>query len=376
MKKTAFFWGTCLALFCGAFAHGAEIEKIGEWSDPCTFLLSGSVEAGDAARVAELDSGSPGYGGTLCLSSPGGDFLEGLKLFDVLWERGMGTRVRAGDMCASACAIAWLGGSAREGTLGVQVAKRNIEPGAGLGFHAPYMVLPEGDYYPSEQVSDAYWIALQHAKGIYDIQLTHETGVFALNQYLYRQTIATPGFDMHWITTVGEAIMSDVLVQGLRAPEELKRRNLINFCEAAYLQHNELDVDNSTADTHLKALRSKSYTSEQVQQVSLNDQEYWAVRLYGHERRQYFCVLSDYNIGELLRYASSINTSALYDQNGDSYVFNLGADVVYVDVWAQQPASDAFDALQDVDLSREGEYVPLPFYAFYDGNTDLRALSR
>lgn len=111
---------------------------------------SGPVMEGDAAALASLFdeilecdvSALPAEGGNcavVTLSSPGGNYIEGLKLALLLRERAVATVVEAGSSCYSACAFAFLGGSGFSSQDGVGVyIDRMLEPRATLGFHAPY----------------------------------------------------------------------------------------------------------------------------------------------------------------------------------------------------------------------------------------------
>ena len=111
---------------------------------------SGPVMEGDAAaltslidEVTECDvSALPADGGNcavLTLASPGGNYIEGLKLALLLRERAVATVVEAGTSCYSACAFAFLGGSGFSSQDGVGAyVDRMVEPHAILGFHAPY----------------------------------------------------------------------------------------------------------------------------------------------------------------------------------------------------------------------------------------------
>jgi len=111
---------------------------------------TGPVMEGDAAALASLFdevlecdvSTLPVEGGNcavLTLSSPGGNYIEGLKLALLLRERAVATVVEADSSCYSACAFAFLGGSGFSGQDGVGIyIDRIVEPRATLGFHAPY----------------------------------------------------------------------------------------------------------------------------------------------------------------------------------------------------------------------------------------------
>jgi hypothetical protein len=104
--------------------------------------MTGMIERGDAEALrkalervkAATTIGPDGTLATVELSSSGGDVFEGIAIGYVFREFAVGTLVRASDVCFSACALAFLGGSA----LGVPAAAgpwRNIELGGQVGFH-------------------------------------------------------------------------------------------------------------------------------------------------------------------------------------------------------------------------------------------------
>jgi hypothetical protein len=104
--------------------------------------MTGLIERGDAdalRKALERVKAAATFGpdGTLAnveLSSNGGDVFEGVKIGYIFREFAAGTLVRASDICFSACALAFLGGSALP-AAGVPSPWRNIEPGGQVGFH-------------------------------------------------------------------------------------------------------------------------------------------------------------------------------------------------------------------------------------------------
>lgn len=97
-----------------------------------TYLMSGNVEAGDAARLQRAAALLPS--GTMVkvvLDSDGGDLIEGIRLGDLFHQAGMATFVASGGRCHSACALAFLGG--RDPRTGE--AMRIKPASAKLGFH-------------------------------------------------------------------------------------------------------------------------------------------------------------------------------------------------------------------------------------------------
>jgi hypothetical protein len=107
--------------------------------------LEGLIENGDAARLREVleevqaPMGQDFIFGHVIVSmnSPGGNYLEGLAIGDVLAQRFATTYVGPGDVCLSACAFAFMGG--RLTTIrGVDwEPSRILHIHGRLGFHAP-----------------------------------------------------------------------------------------------------------------------------------------------------------------------------------------------------------------------------------------------
>lgn len=106
-----------------------------------TLRFTGPVDVSDAEKLrAELTKirakASPGGEGplaTLELSGKGGDLLEGIKIGYLLREFEVATVVRKDDVCLSACAIAFLGGT-RSRQLPAPIPSRSVAVGARVGF--------------------------------------------------------------------------------------------------------------------------------------------------------------------------------------------------------------------------------------------------
>ena len=107
-----------------------------------TIRLSGPIEEGDADKLrvilTRLKTTTPPTLdrplATIELSSAGGDVYEGLKIGYLLREYSVASVVRARDLCLSACALAFLGGTgSRAGPI--FVPSRSIDIGGQVGFH-------------------------------------------------------------------------------------------------------------------------------------------------------------------------------------------------------------------------------------------------
>jgi hypothetical protein len=119
----------------GAKPSGGPAYEIG---------VSGPFVDGDTDRLAEALEGLRQRGGLargeplaiIVFDSKGGALEEGMRMGRLLRKWNLGTLVRAGRQCLSACALAFLGGS-KPGLLAPE-PNRSLEFGAALGFHAFY----------------------------------------------------------------------------------------------------------------------------------------------------------------------------------------------------------------------------------------------
>jgi hypothetical protein len=102
-----------------------------------TIYATGAIKKGDAdkldrlVRDNKLASGDEWY--TVRLNSPGGLLLEAMKIGTIIRDAALETLISHDAECASACALAFLGGTRRYAT-GVGIERR-MEFGAALGFH-------------------------------------------------------------------------------------------------------------------------------------------------------------------------------------------------------------------------------------------------
>lgn len=137
---TAAFAAALVAL--PAIAEPMTFDIAGEPScEGCaTIFASGDIDIDTADRLAaEASRRGLGRGTVLVLDSPGGRLLGGLRLGRAIRRFGFDTRIgridetgRPSDgICASACALAFLGGS-----------RRDVSPGSRFGVHRFYF--PEG----------------------------------------------------------------------------------------------------------------------------------------------------------------------------------------------------------------------------------------
>ncbi len=107
-----------------------------------TLRITGRFEQGDGDKLRVMLVGLKGKAAKMTgqplataeLSSSGGDLLEGMKVGYLFREFEVATLVRKGDICLSACALAFLGGTASR-LPPTPIPSRTIEIGGQVGFH-------------------------------------------------------------------------------------------------------------------------------------------------------------------------------------------------------------------------------------------------
>lgn len=175
------------------------VEKGNGFGMGCMATLSGTIVSGDLERVQEALSERPRYAGKLCLNSGGGSYHEGLRLAAWFREEYVATAIGRNAHCESACAIAFMGGTAfTESDIG-DLPDRTLHPLGMLGFHAPRLVVPDGNY-AKDNVSEAYDTAISSIEG-----LMRMASSIWFQQTLTVEMLATQPRYMRYIKTVGEA---------------------------------------------------------------------------------------------------------------------------------------------------------------------------
>jgi hypothetical protein len=113
-------------MFSMGCAHAAtiSIESLGP-NKPVLVAVEGTLDPNDGeqfdAKVGPLSNAIVGF------QSDGGDLVAGIQIGETIRLKGFVTVAPDGLRCASACALAWLGGT-----------RRLMGPGAQIGFHSAY----------------------------------------------------------------------------------------------------------------------------------------------------------------------------------------------------------------------------------------------
>lgn len=215
------------AMLAGQIREASDVPQ-------CDYFYFGDVEEGDAQKIEDAIRPTA-FGTDLCLDSPGGSFQEGVKMFHTIWNMdSVRTRVVTGDICMSACAIAFMGGSMIEGTGLIRFRKSFVEPGSQLGFHSPTLDLPVGGQYSPEVVEFSYELALKSSAQMFQITRVNEHGVEGMSEYLFEKILETPPSDMFIIDTIGRASMAKIHLSQIPI-HDLNWNGIQNVCDTAFL---------------------------------------------------------------------------------------------------------------------------------------------
>lgn len=268
--KTKAAAGVCLAVFAfnATALRAADVIVTADLIMGCFAELSGRIAKGDADKLRPLieqlrsqdkfrygDSDVFQTGGRVCLNSEGGSLEAGVDLAKMFDDLMVGTAVGRDKTCLSACAVAFMGGNiSYENDTGNQ-PDRVLHPTARLGFHAPDLSVPEGEYN-ERAVSKAYLIALHSVSSVLDISSQIH---FPLS--LSTVMLGTPSNDMHIVATVGEAARWRIAVAPIVEPAQLTKQGTVRTC--SHLDSAELDY-------------FREYEPQGATTVSLDDTGEWS----------------------------------------------------------------------------------------------------
>ena len=126
-------WVFILSLFSLAAAAAADIDVKAVDNKSALIVIEGEFESGDVetfrAKVASLSAARV----TVAFRSEGGSLVAGIRIGALIREKKITTVVPDGALCASACALAWLGGT-----------RRFVGQNSNVGFHAAYILKSHG----------------------------------------------------------------------------------------------------------------------------------------------------------------------------------------------------------------------------------------
>lgn len=247
LKKLFIPW--LVSFLAGVSAsQAAKIYETGEGLTTvgnCSLKIEGQIEAGDAETVESILKRELGNLNNrrsrgkhpdaervksyiVCLSGPGGSYLEGINLGKLFTTYGIATVVPDKMICESACAVAFLGGSACCGANGKSVIQRFLFPGSSIGFHAPSLNLSSTTSFSREAALKAYDLGLEAVA-----RLRQNAEILSINTTFMSKIFEHRGEDFYYIKTLDDAEFNGLLLTGYRA-RKLKRDTNMAACWNAW----------------------------------------------------------------------------------------------------------------------------------------------
>lgn len=204
-----------------------------------TIRLSGPIEEGDADKLrvilTRLKATTPPTLdrplATIELSSAGGDVYEGLKIGYLLREYSVASVVRAKDLCLSACALAFLGGTGgRSGPT--FVPSRSIDIGGQVGFHN-FSLNTNSDQVPAAKGSrEGLVVGFGMARGGASALVRYAT-TMGLDMSFIARLLGRPPEQWEYIDVAQTFMSLQVCAIGLERPRPLPATIAANICNNA-----------------------------------------------------------------------------------------------------------------------------------------------
>lgn len=150
--------------------------------------VEGSIDLGSAKRFATEIEARGEYVRTLSINSPGGSLEDAMAMARIARERGLGTEVADGALCASSCPLLFAGG-----------VVRNVGEKAAVGLHQFYSATDLSTTNPAQAMSDAQATAARIARYLSEMGVDPALWLHALDTppqalyYLSREEMASYG---------------------------------------------------------------------------------------------------------------------------------------------------------------------------------------
>lgn len=301
--------------------HAADVYSTNE--KLCAFRLEGTILSGDYNRLLSLINSSridqfDERTFTICLKSPGGSYDEAVKISELVFERGISTAITSGSGCFSACAIIFMAGVTQDQIIPL----RKLSAGAILGFHAPYLVVPDKKYSKDEleHATQSMRLAILSLVRLSSRQTQLGGGEF-LKRSLIARILEKGPRDAFVVTTVAEAARWDILVYDASdhlPPASDKVAEVKNICNNFHYANMDQPVP---PDTNL-SLKIEQYASRYhkddfrilVRNNKTNDTvcEIYARSKSGNKKVEFFACSYDYWSSKSFGNCREYKTSPLF----------------------------------------------------------------
>lgn len=241
--------------------------------EPPTIRLSGPLRPGDAEKMravlvrlkaqtkAAPDGTRPGPLATVELSSLGGDLNEGLNIGYLFRDFEVATVVRRTDICLSACALAFLGGTSRIED-GERSIDQRLEIGGKLGFHTFYLNASSALAPTAVDPVSSRQQGFREARGA-TAALVRYAADLGIDPKFVATMMAKPAEELTYINSTEEFLALKVCPAGLDRPAISLAEQALNVCN-----HATGWTDPSTIDEvrQLPPQQAKRYMLENIQE--------------------------------------------------------------------------------------------------------------
>ena len=185
MNSIRFVTCTIAALLLASPVVALDFQLHGNTSPNLNAVLAtGTVSADDADRLDRFLSHQPRKRNTaIYLNSPGGSLGGGIRLGEYFKQKRIKTVVEGNEMCASACALAFLGGTDAKGNRWMSSTTTSR-----LGFHA-FRNSDGSRYDDTNDTQRTVGAVLQYGKMV-DAPME-----------IFVRNFQTPSDDMYWFST-------------------------------------------------------------------------------------------------------------------------------------------------------------------------------
>lgn len=219
-------------------AQAATVTPVQNSSAKCNLRFDGPVESGDLDQIkANMDAFPKDWVGEvsnhfMCLSGPGGNLAEALKIARFLYDEGIGTRIEAGQSCLSACAVMFMMGTSYfyEGIGDGHSANRWMHVTARLGFHRPELKLAAGGQFDSASVERSFDVALEATLEFVQLANNGSSLGNMVPSDLIENMFRHRGQDFYYIDTIGQTARWDIDLDGFEPPRAMDARAAHSAC--------------------------------------------------------------------------------------------------------------------------------------------------
>ncbi len=239
--------------------------------------IVGPIEEGDDRRLAEIlarvtRSDGPDQKGRRIvaeLSSSGGDVYAALKMGYLFKKFNVATLVRARDLCLSACALAFLGGTASHLPYHY-MPDRSIEIGGQVAFHNFFINRNSPSLSRATDASSGLVLGFALARGGSSLLVGYATAM-SLDSGFIARLLARPPEVWEYVDVAGQFVDLMSCARGIERPQFSPTTLATNICNQAT---GEYSLDQGASEvrqlTEREAKRSLlNYVSANIESLGL-----------------------------------------------------------------------------------------------------------